>query len=62
MACCSHTTSETVTRAVQRLCDIKSEILQVGQKEISLRKWSGGTARLRTLEETLVRSVQLVSG
>jgi len=29
-------------------------MLQVRENEISLRKWSGGTAHLRTLEKTLV--------
>ena len=34
--------------------DIKFWMLQVRNNEISLRKWSGGSAQLRTLEETLV--------
>ena len=34
--------------------DIKFEMLQVCQNKISLRKYSGGSAHLRTLEETLV--------
>jgi len=29
-------------------------MLQVRENEISLRKWPGGTAQLRTLEATLV--------
>jgi len=33
--------------------DIKFFMLQVCDNEISLREWSGGTAQLRTLEETL---------
>jgi len=36
------------------LCDIKFGFLLVRENEISLRKWSGGAAQLRTLEETLV--------
>ena len=37
--------------------DIKFEMLQVRGNEISLRKRSGSTARLRTLEETLVEDI-----
>jgi len=33
--------------------DMKSGMLQVRENEISLRKWSGGAAHLRTLQETL---------
>jgi len=36
------------------ICDIKFEMLQVRENEISLRKWSGGTAQLRTVEGTLL--------
>jgi len=34
-------------------------MLQVRENEISLRKWSNGTAHLCTLEETLLMSVLL---
>jgi len=37
--------------------DIKFEMLQMRGNEISLRKRSGSTARLRTLEETLVEDI-----
>jgi len=33
---------------------IKFGMLQVRENEISLRKWAGGTAQLRTLEGTLI--------
>jgi len=33
--------------------DIKFRMLQVRENEISLRKWTGGTAQLRTLEVAL---------
>ena len=36
------------------ICDVKFEMLQVRENEISQRKWSGGgTAQLRALEGTL---------
>jgi len=34
--------------------DIKFGMLQVRKSKISLRKYSGGSAHLRTLQETLV--------
>jgi len=37
--------------------DMKFEMLQVHENEISLRKWSGGAAQLRILEGTLVVSL-----
>jgi len=40
--------------------DIKSGILQVRKNEISLRKYSGATAQLRTLEGTLVTAPESV--
>ena len=40
--------------AMRYVYDIKFEMLQVRQNEISLRKWSGGTAQLRTSEGALV--------
>jgi len=36
--------------------DIRFGMWQVRENEISLRKWSGVTAQLRTLEETLIIS------
>jgi len=36
------------------MCDIKFGVLQVRENEISLRKWSVGTAQLHTLEGTRV--------
>jgi len=61
---CRHTTSEAF-QALQGLCDIYIYILyditfgmlQGRENDISLRKWSGGTAQLRTLEGTLVDGV-----
>jgi len=41
-------------RAVRYICDINFGMLQVRKNEISLRKCSGSSAHLRTLEETLV--------
>ena len=41
-------------RAMRCIYDIKSGTLQVRNYDISLRKCSGGSAHLRTLEETLV--------
>jgi len=41
-------------RAMRCLYDIKFGMLQVSKNKISLRKYSGGSAHLRTLEETLV--------
>jgi len=41
-------------RAMRYIYDIIFGILQVRKNEISLRKYSGGTAHLRTLEGTLV--------
>ena len=41
-------------RAMRCICDIKFEMLQVCTNEILLRKCSGGSAQLRTLEGTLV--------
>jgi len=35
-------------------------MLQVHENEISLRKWFGGTAHLRTLEGTLVLALLVV--
>jgi len=43
-------------RAMRYIYDIKFGILQVRMNEISLRKCSGSSAHLRTLEETLVIS------
>jgi len=37
--------------------DMKFEMLQVHESEISLRKWSGGSAQLRISEGTLVASL-----
>jgi len=34
--------------------DLKFGMLQVRENEISLRKWSDGTAHLRTVEGTLI--------
>jgi len=39
---------------MQYIYDIKFGMLQVCDNDISLRKWSGGTALLRTLEGKLV--------
>jgi len=41
-------------RAMRYIHDIKFGMLQVRNNEISLRKCSGGSAQLRTLEGTLV--------
>jgi len=41
-------------RTMRYICDIKFRMLQVRKNEISLRKCSGGSAHLRTLEGTLV--------
>jgi len=38
----------------------KLGMLQGRENEISLRKWSGGTAQLRTLERTLVVAAYVV--
>jgi len=35
-------------------------MLQVREKKILLRKWSGGTTRLRTLERTLIKNQHLL--
>ena len=37
--------------------DIKFRLLQVREIKISLRKWSGGTAHLHTLEGTVVTNM-----
>jgi len=39
--------------------DIKLGMLQVLKDEISLRKWSGSTAQLWSLEGTLVRTTKI---
>jgi len=43
----------SVTEAMQYIYDIKSELLLVRENEISLHKWSVGTAYLCTTEGTL---------
>jgi len=44
--------------AMRFICDIDFRMLQVRENEISLRKSSGGTTHLRTLEGTLPTSPQ----
>jgi len=58
---CRHTTSEAFP-TLKGLCDvciycIKFSMLEVHENEMALRKFSGGTAQLRTLEGTLVTSM-----
>jgi len=56
--------SETL-QGLQRLCDIytviKYGMLQVRENEFSLRKLSGDTAHLRTLEGTLVAGYKIIN-
>ena len=37
-------------------------MLQVYEDEISLRKWSGGSAHLRTLEGTMLTTLLIIPG
>jgi len=58
MQVCNHADAQTFKRfkrykAYATLHDIKFGMLQVRENEISLRKWFGGTAHLRSLEGTL---------
>jgi len=47
---------------MRRIVDIKFGMMQVRENEISLRKWSAGTAQLLTLEGTLGASPELFLG
>jgi len=43
---------------MQHICDIDFGMVQVRENEISLRKWSGVTAHLRTLDGTPVNALR----
>ena len=45
---------------VYAILNLKFEMLQLGEDEIKLHKWSGGTAHLRTLEEALTQSIESI--
>jgi len=51
MQLCSHVDTQTVKRFKREY--VAFVMLQVRENEISLRKWSDGTAQFRTLEGTL---------
>jgi len=52
--CVDTQTVKRFDRAMRYIHDIKFGMLQVRENEIALRKLSGGSAQLRTLEGTLV--------